>query len=204
MAERGSGSSDVVKLCAMGATGVGKSHLLNTYAFGPSSSLATPPTLGVDFFVCRYKPHSCVRVQVYDTSGAEKYYALCGAYFRTAHILLLCYDLCVSEHLSMRQLRSQYDYVIDNDLQHKTLCVVGCKADIAMPLAQVSVPQWCSERGLAHHITSAKDNVNVAPAIDSIIALHMAREREYRSAAGHTTITLGEAAPPATGCCLST
>ena len=203
MAARGSASSDVVKLCAMGATGVGKSHLLNTYAFGPTSSLATPPTLGVDFFVCRYKPHSCVRVQVYDTSGAEKYYALCGAYFRTAHVLLLCYDLCVSESLSMRQLRRQYDYVVDNDLQHKTLCVVGCKADIAMPLAQVSVPQWCADRGLPHHITSAKDNVNVAPAIDSIIALHMARECEHRRAPS-STITLGEAAPAPAGCCLTT
>lgn len=189
----------MVKVCAMGSTGVGKSHLLNTYAFG-SSSLAIPPTMGVDFFTCQYRPHSTVRVQVYDTSGAERYYALCGAYFRSAHVLLLCYDMCVSEHLSLQQLNRQYNYIIDNDLMHKTLCVVGCKADLAMPVMQLSVPNWCSERALPHHVTSAKDNVNVAPAIDSIIALYMAKEQRERA-----SINLSAPPPPPVGaaerCC---
>ena len=186
----------------MGATGVGKSHLLNTYAFG-SSSLAIPPTMGVDFFTCKYRPHSTVRVQIYDTSGAERYYALCGAYYRSAHVLLLCYDLCVSEHLSMKQLNGQYNYLVDNNLLDKTVCVVGCKADLAMPVMQLSVPHWCNERGLPHHLTSAKDNVNVGPAIDSIIALHMAKELRQRS-----SINLSEPAPAGSagaadwrGCC---
>jgi small GTP-binding protein len=81
------------KIIFLGDAGVGKSSLIHRY--NTNSFLDTPEaTLGTAFF-CKImmRNGSVVKLNIWDTSGEEKYRAMTPMYYKDADAVILAYDL---------------------------------------------------------------------------------------------------------------
>jgi small GTP-binding protein len=81
------------KVVIAGATGVGKSSIINRLVQNDFNEHG-PATCGADFY-----PYTCsagtdtIRLQIWDTAGQERFRAISRSYFRNAVGAILVYDL---------------------------------------------------------------------------------------------------------------
>eukprot|EP00831_Metopus_contortus_P023754 TRINITY_DN20889_c0_g1_i2.p1 TRINITY_DN20889_c0_g1~~TRINITY_DN20889_c0_g1_i2.p1 ORF type:complete len:195 (-),score=43.87 TRINITY_DN20889_c0_g1_i2:132-716(-) len=85
------------KLIMIGSKGVGKTNLVSRFVYDEFKS-DYETTLGVDFISIKHNiMDQFVDVQIWDTSGEEKFKSLTSIYFRGAHGVILVYDSSRSE-----------------------------------------------------------------------------------------------------------
>ncbi|KAL3078981.1 hypothetical protein niasHS_014763 [Heterodera schachtii] len=94
------------KVVLVGNAGVGKTCLVKKFTQGifPPGQNAT---IGVDFMVKNVKVDGeKVKLQIWDTAGQERFRSITQSYYRSAHAIVLVYDLssqptfdCISEWL---------------------------------------------------------------------------------------------------------
>ena len=81
-----------LKVCLLGPACVGKTCLLQTYVKGEIvSDIAS--TIGIDF-VCKsvYINNKPIKVEFWDTAGAERFQNLIPSYVRDSHVVCLIFD----------------------------------------------------------------------------------------------------------------
>ena len=111
-----------VILC--GNMGVGKSNIVQRYVRGVFSK--SSPTIGVDFIVKKLyiKDDICIKIQIWDTSGSERYKSITIGHFRDALGALLVFDITNKE--SFHDL----DYWLEQVRQHvDPSCVIALMAN---------------------------------------------------------------------------
>jgi small GTP-binding protein len=122
------------KLVLLGSSGVGKTSLLARYLH-PDLPLSTPTaTVGASFVVKRLVDDATgipLRMQLWDTSGQERYRSIAPIFYRGAQAALLVYDVTSERSFGemggwLRELREKANSGGEELIVH----VVGTKGDL--------------------------------------------------------------------------
>ncbi len=120
---------DVLKIVLAGDSKVGKSKILTRLVEDDFTS-DYAATVGVDFGTktVRTKTGKRLKLQLWDTSGQERFHSVTTAYFPGAHAIMLLYD--VTNARSFEHLRHWVQVVETNCEDRVVLLVVGNKVGL--------------------------------------------------------------------------
>jgi len=150
----------LVKIVLIGDMGVGKSCLLHRFLendFVPSFT----NTVGVDYkqkiFQMRGKQ---IKLQIFDTAGQERFYAITKAYYRGAHGVLLVYDVTAAE--SFENI-IKWVKELEADASTANKLIVGNKCDLEelMVVPPAKATDLANKFGCKFIEASAKSGSNV-------------------------------------------
>ena len=160
----------VLKLLLLGDSSVGKTSILLKYISNKfdESSIST---VGVDYMdkIIDYNKFK-IKLQIWDTSGEEKFRTITKNFYRNADGLLVVFDLTKKE--SYDHIRSWINEAKENNDKLKTL-LIGNKLDlkderiVAIDVAK----QFAEKNNLKYIETSAKDGTNINESFQAIIDL---------------------------------
>ncbi|XP_007557887.1 PREDICTED: ras-related protein Rab-27B-like [Poecilia mexicana] len=176
----------LIKLLALGDSGVGKTTFLYRYTDGKFNRKFTT-TVGIDFREKRVvytgtgadgtsERNFRVHLQLWDTAGQERFRSLTTAFFRDAMGFLLMFDLTNQQSfINVRNWMSQ--------LQANAYCdnpdvvLVGTKADIrdTRNVNAKLAREMADRYGIPYFETSAVSGVNVDAAVLTLLNLVMKR-----------------------------
>ena len=160
----------VLKLLLLGDSSVGKTSILLKYISNKfdESSIST---VGVDYMdkIIDYNKFK-IKLQIWDTSGEEKFRTITKNFYRNADGLLVVFDLTKKE--SYDHIKSWLDEAKENNDKLKTI-LIGNKLDlkderiVAIDVAK----QFAEKNNLKYIETSAKDGTNINESFQTIIDL---------------------------------
>ena len=107
------------KVVLVGNAGVGKTCLVRRFTQG-----MFPPgqgaTIGVDFMIKTVEVEGeKIKLQIWDTAGQERFRSITQSYYRSAHALILVFDVA-------NQVRSYLFFSVDHlDLTLKLRCCIS-------------------------------------------------------------------------------
>ncbi|XP_028411279.1 ras-related protein ORAB-1-like [Dendronephthya gigantea] len=159
------------KLLLIGDSGVGKSCILLRFA-DDTFSESYISTIGVDFKIRTLTINNkLVKCQIWDSAGQERFRTLTTAYYRSAHGIILVYDVNDREtffHIeNWLQEVSRYAASDVNKVLVGNKCDILNKREVEYETARV----YAEKLGISFTEASAKDRTN----IDKIFNI-MARE----------------------------
>lgn len=159
------------KLLLIGDSGVGKSCILLRFA-DDTFSESYISTIGVDFKIRTLTINNKqVKCQIWDSAGQERFRTLTTAYYRSAHGIILVYDVNDREtfvHIeNWLQEVSRYAASDVNKVLVGNKCDILNKREVEYETARV----YAEKLGISFTEASAKDRTN----IDKIFNI-MARE----------------------------
>ena len=160
----------VLKLLLLGDYSVGKTSILLKYISNKfdESSIST---VGVDYMdkIIDYNKFK-IKLQIWDTSGEEKFRTITKNFYRNADGLLVVFDLTKKE--SYDHIRIWINEAKENNDKLKTI-LIGNKLDlkderiVAIDVAK----QFAEKNNLKYIETSAKDGTNINELFQAIIDL---------------------------------
>jgi len=166
-----SNKPNIVRLLTLGDSGSGKSSLLLRYTQNEYSA-EYMPTIGIDF---RLKTvdlsGKTVKVQVWDTAGQERFRTITHNYYRGAHGIALVYD--VTHEQSFNNIQKWIQDVHTYADSSVNLVLIGNKSDLeAKRVVETDrAQQLADEYEIKFFETSAKNDVNVSTAFDSLVRM---------------------------------
>ena len=118
-----------VKVILLGESGVGKTCIINIYINNEFQNNVAS-TLGSAFFLKEIiKGNTKYNVNVWDTTGQEKYHSVTNLFINDSHIIILVYS--IDSKTSFDNLNYWYDTIQEKLKGEKyILSVVGCKYDL--------------------------------------------------------------------------
>lgn len=149
------------KLLLIGDSGVGKSSLLIRFA-DDTFTESFISTIGVDFKIRTINVEGkVVKLQIWDTAGQERFRTLTTAYYRSAHGIILVYDVNLKEtfkHLSewLEEVKKYASEGVDMLLVGNKCDIIG-KRQVNYELAR----EFAENLSVSFIETSAKDSTNV-------------------------------------------
>lgn len=149
------------KLLLIGDSGVGKSCLLLRFADDAFSECYIS-TIGVDFKIRTVKVgDKTVKLQIWDTAGQERFKTLTTAYYRSAHGVILVYD--VNDKDSFAHLEQWLGEIRKNARETINILLVGNKCDIIgrREVEYEVAKRFAEDLQMSFIETSAKDCTNV-------------------------------------------
>lgn len=82
------------KIVLVGNAGVGKTCLVRQFTQGVAPNGHQGATIGVDFMIKNVTVNGVkVKLQLWDTAGQERFRSITQSYYRSAHCLILVYDI---------------------------------------------------------------------------------------------------------------
>lgn len=107
------------KIVLVGNAGVGKTCLVRQFTQGIAPNGHQGATIGVDFMIKTVVVNGTkVKLQLWDTAGQERFRSITQSYYRSAHCLILVYD--ISSQASFDALTKwirDVDAVLDRETQ---------------------------------------------------------------------------------------
>ncbi|KYQ94051.1 Rab GTPase [Tieghemostelium lacteum] len=167
------GGRKVLKVVIIGEKSVGKTSVLKRYV--DQRYVPTKPTIGVDFVHKDVMVNDrMVTLQLWDTSGQERFKSLEISYYRGADCCILVFD--VQNDQTLQQLKMwREDFISKTGVQDPDnfpFVVLGNKVDEPEKriVTEKQAQNWCRELGgnIFYFDTSAKDNVNIEQAFQTV------------------------------------
>ncbi|TMW42924.1 hypothetical protein DOY81_011996, partial [Sarcophaga bullata] len=164
----------LMKLLALGDSGVGKTSFLYQYTDGKFHSQFIS-TVGIDFrekrvlYTSKGRNHR-IHLQLWDTAGQERFRSLTTAFYRDAMGFLLIFDLTNEKSFIeitnwLEQLR-RHAYSEDPDI---VLCGNKCDLETFRVIPHEQVMAFVERYNLPYIETSASTGFNVHQAVDLLI-----------------------------------
>jgi len=126
----------MAKVVARGDSGVGKTDIIR---YMRDVSERDSSTIGIDLVIKKYIIlETALKMQIWDTGGAERYRTITSAYYRGSHAIMVVFDLCdpanlihvrfwIEEARSFTKETSPDIFVVGNN---KDKCETGALRDI--------------------------------------------------------------------------
>jgi len=147
-------SSDVFKVLVIGDSAVGKSCLLMRFTQGTFSNDFIA-TIGIDLSTRTLEVDGkTVKMQVWDTAGQERFRTITTAYYRSAHGILLVYD--VTKAASLENLTYWAEQIELHASPGVIRYLVGNKSDLTATVSEKQVKDFATKLGVKAFSTSAK------------------------------------------------
>ena len=149
---------NLYKILVVGESNVGKTCLLLRYV-DDNYSDKNSSTIGVDFKSKAIDINGeLVKLQIWDTAGAEKFQSITKAYFRGALGILVVFDL--TDNDTFEKVSNWIDSI--NEIHEKiSIILVGNKSDLDHKVSREKVESIAEKYKIKYFETSAKDNSNV-------------------------------------------
>ena len=158
----------IFKVLLIGNSDVGKSSLILRYVDQIWNDVFVP-TIGVDFKVKSLQiDNKRVKMQIWDTSGQERFRNVISSYFKGAHGILLIYDITARD--SFKELENWLGEVERNATPQVLKILIGNKCDLDEQ-RQITVDEgeaFAARNGMKFIETSAKNNTNVNEAFEAL------------------------------------
>ncbi|XP_064192505.1 ras-related protein Rab-27A-like isoform X1 [Anguilla rostrata] len=176
----------LIKLLALGDSGVGKTSFLYQYTDGKFNSKFIT-TVGIDFREKRvmYKSGGPdgnsgrgqrIHLQLWDTAGQERFRSLTTAFFRDAMGFLLLFDLMNEQtFLSVRNWMSQLQMHAYCESPDIVLCGNKCDLEGQREVKEEDALELAEKFGIPYFETSAANGRNVSQVVDVLLDLIMKR-----------------------------
>lgn len=180
------------KFVVIGDYGTGKSALTQRFKFGRFDSKQIQSTVGGCHYEHQISMMDCdLKIQIWDTSGQERYRSIVPIYFRGAEGVIIIYD--ITNHDTFRSV-DHWLALVKTHLTFEDLVVylVGTKVDLehqrVVPMKRAL--HYAQTHDLKYMETSAKIGYNVNE-LFCMMALDIDRKRPkggiYRSAGSGST-----------------
>lgn len=106
-------------LSCLVTTGVGKTCLVRQFTQGNLPSGHQGATIGVDFMIKTVVTNGMkIKLQLWDTAGQERFRSITQSYYRSAHCLILVYDISSQPSFdALNKWIKDVDAVLDRDTQ---------------------------------------------------------------------------------------
>lgn len=107
------------KIVLVGNAGVGKTCLVRQFTQGNLPSGHQGATIGVDFMIKTVETNGMkIKLQLWDTAGQERFRSITQSYYRSAHCLILVYDISSQPSFdALSKWIKDVDAVLDRDTQ---------------------------------------------------------------------------------------
>jgi len=174
----------LLKVIILGDSGVGKTSLMNQYV-NKKFSNQYKATIGADFLTKEvFVDDRNVTMQIWDTAGQERFQSLGVAFYRGADCCVLVFD--VNNVKSFDTLDSWRDEFLiqasPRDPDNFPFVVLGNKVDMEESkrmVFQTRAVTWCQSKGnIPYFETSAKENINVEQAFQTVAKAALQQESE--------------------------
>jgi len=170
----------LVKVVFIGDSGVGKSNFI-TRLVNNEFNRESKTTIGVEFSVKNIKiGNDDIKVQIWDTSGQERYRTITSAYYRGSNACIIVYD--ITNRKSFENVK-YWIGELSNCLNIKNTCLllVGNKTDLNLART-VSInegKEMAKEYGALFFETSVLNSSNVNEAFNEIIRTVHKQNKKY-------------------------
>ena len=158
-----------MKVIIVGDCQVGKTHLLHTYVYGRSTKYRPKVTVGVDhlYRVVNTDINKPLKLELWDTSGEERYRALASVWYRNAMGALVVFDLT-----DINSLASVPNWIesVNRYTECKAFLLVGNKNDLVeeRKITEEVARRMAEENGMLYIETSATSGIEVDKAFHTL------------------------------------
>jgi len=173
----------LLKVIILGDSGVGKTSLMNQFVNKKFSS-QYKATIGADFLTKEVMVDDrLVTMQIWDTAGQERFQSLGVAFYRGADCCVLVYDTTTpSTFKTLDNWRDEFlIQASPRDPENFPFVVIGNKTDLSdtRAVSRKRAEGWCQSKNETPYFEcSAKDNVNVEQAFQSIAKQALLQEAD--------------------------
>ncbi|XP_049849513.1 ras-related protein Rab-1B-like [Schistocerca gregaria] len=149
------------KLLLVGDSGVGKSCILLRFVDNvfPENYIST---IGVDFKIKTLEVDGkIVKLQIWDTAGQERFRTITSSYYRSAHGIIIVYDITNQDSFSnIRHWLAETDRCASKGISK---LIVGNKSDLTTRrvVTQEAGKEFADQLGIPFIETSARESVNI-------------------------------------------
>jgi len=167
------------KTLFVGQHGVGKSSLLSRYV-DDTFAISYLSTIGVDFKVKTITIHDkIVKLQIWDTTGPERFRTITSAYYRGAHGILLVYESTEQSSFDhVDQWRKEIEKYANENV---SVILVGAKCDLPKIVSTQTASEYASNVNIPFFETSSKNGDGVEFAFNTLSSVILSKVQGYIS-----------------------
>ncbi len=166
------GKHYVFKVILVGNSGVGKTSILkymNNGTHVDPRNTVNVPTIGIDFLTKNFKRHDhTVKLQIWDTSGQERFKCITKSYFRGSATCLLVFSL--ADRLTFLAIEQWHQLYLDNGGTGKII-LVGSKHDLERVVTPEEIKRLCETYNFKYTETSAVSGMGIVTLFQMITQL---------------------------------
>ena len=166
-----------IKLLLLGDSTVGKTSILIKYINDKFDDSAIS-TVGVDYMdkIITYK-NLKIKLQIWDTSGEEKFRSITRNFYRNADGIFIVFDL--TKKPTFDHVKNWISEALDHNDTIK-LVLIGNKLDLKneIEVSNELASSYAKRNNLKYFETSAKEGTNINVAFNTIIDLLFANKTE--------------------------
>lgn len=166
-----------LKILIVGDSNVGKTSLLLKYTddYFSESHVAT---IGVEYKIKTLILRGMqIKLQIWDTSGQERFRSLTQNFFRNANGVLFVYD--ITEKKSFDNIKEWMNVSQNTESDFKSL-IVGNKCDLEdeRKVSKEALQKFSDKKKIEAFETSAKENTNVSKIFETLAELILENKNE--------------------------
>ena len=164
------------KILLIGDVGVGKTSILTKYCnnYFPEG---IEPTMGIEFKIkILQRDNFKVKLQIWDTSGQEKFKSITQNYFRDADALLYVFD--VTNKDGLKSVENWLKIQVENNKKNLIKILVGNKTDLKGIITKDSMKQFLTDNSMTDffEISAKEDEKSISEMFDRIVNLLIKNE----------------------------
>ncbi len=164
-------SESIIKITIAGNAAVGKTSTLRRYVLDVFTEERNS-TIGASFVFKKIELNDqVIRLNLWDTAGQEKYYALVPMYYRNTNCLLLVYD--ITNKKSFMDVKDKWYKDLNKhlDLNSVVIGLIGNKSDMEdeRQVTKKEALDFAKDKNLIFQEVSAKTNDNIDTFFSNII-----------------------------------
>uniref|UniRef100_A0A8C5LVI8 Ras-related protein Rab-7b n=1 Tax=Leptobrachium leishanense TaxID=445787 RepID=A0A8C5LVI8_9ANUR len=159
-----------LKLNFIGTVGSGKTSILNRYVHSFFMN-DYHNTLGAALNVKTIQlDKTRVRLQIWDIGGQDRFQSLMSGFYKGSDGCFLVYDVTNRETFEcLEKLRNDFLDKVHTSAEDFPMIILGNKIDLAdREVSKKSADDWCSQRSIPYFEVSAKLDINVDLAFETL------------------------------------
>ena len=151
----------IIKLLLIGESSVGKTSVMFRFS-DDVFSYTNIPTIGIDFKIKTVEiDGKKIKLQIWDTSGQERFDAITRQYYRGAMGIILVYDITFAKSFDRTEkwIRNIQENATDD--VEKVLLGNKCDMENHRVISKERGENLAKDYGMKFYETSAKNNINI-------------------------------------------
>jgi Ras-related protein Rab-7A len=168
------------KVLILGDAGAGKTSLMNAFVMNKFSH-AYKATIGADFITKALNVgDDVVTLQIWDTSGQERFNSLGMPFYRGADCCIFVYD--VTRATSLANIEMWYNQLgscIDSiNFDRMSMVLIACKTDLPRIIKKERAENLARRYGMSHYETSAKEMDNIRIPFEHVARKSLKKDKD--------------------------
>uniref|UniRef100_A0A8C5RTJ6 Ras-related protein Rab-7b n=1 Tax=Laticauda laticaudata TaxID=8630 RepID=A0A8C5RTJ6_LATLA len=192
-----------LKIIIIGALGVGKTSLLHQYIHKRFYE-DYRTTLGASILSKVMEvDHTPLKLQIWDTGGQERFRSIVSTFYKGSDGCMLAFDVTDMDSFEALDVwRKDFLQKVNSTEQGFPMVVLGNKIDLKdRQVSKEVASSWCKEKDVAYFEVSAKNDINVVQAFETLTRQALSRYQGVIENYLTESIKLSPEDQPTTKCC---